>query len=919
MNVLYVDDSLLDRGLVRDALERDSNDFVLAEAATRKEFEELLLSRTFDIVLTDFNILGFKGLQVVDIVRETYPAMPIIMVTGTGSEEVAVAAMKRGVDDYVVKTADHIRRLPQTIFSVLERRTLRQAVQESEIRYRTLIEQLPAVTYEAAFDPDFSISFISPQVEAMLGYTAREWAENPALFVDILHTDDKDRVLARIREAHTNGTSLNFEYRMWRRDGTLVWIDNSAAVVRNGIDKHLRIHGVMYDLTDRKQIEVDLRNSESRLRAILDHTTAVVYIKKPDGRYSFVNRRFAELFHTSVDEIINKTDLDIFPEELARAFRKNDLEVLAVGGPLQFDEVVRQDDGLHTYLSIKFPLRDDEGVAYGLSGVSTDITDRTRVAEQTRLKLEFQNLVSGISRSFMNIDPTMVDGEIDRALMIIGNYYHADHAFAVMSPAQANSGASTYGWRKDAATPVWCDYHDVSAGDFPWIWRTLRSLELVVVEDIGELPVDAERDKAAMVARHVRSLAIIPMQYRGEIRGFFGVANTGNGDIRDAEAPALLRIVGDIFVNALEHRRSYMIIRESEEKYRQVFSAEQDAIVVYEKELRTILDVNESICNLYGYSRSEFLNMSYDAIATGAEHTGAGGSAEDTDAARQYAGVHNHKKKDGSVFPVEISRGAFRLQDREMIVAVIRDLTERRKMDERLYAAQRAVTLGMVTAGIAHEINQPLNAVKVAVDGMLYWMDRDRLPEPSQLQEKLRRISDQIDRVDQIIQHLRALVNLEEQRTFESVPLHNIIHRSIALLRSQLSAHNIRLEFDLGSDIPPVAADPLQLEQVILNLVGNARQALDETGIEDKSIRIQTRRDAVQVLLTVEDNGAGITGDPMRVFDPFYSTKDGAAGMGIGLPLIKTMVVNWDGSIVAENRDAGGARFVVRLRIFSET
>ncbi len=126
LRILYVDDSLFDRELVRDVLEKERRDFLVIEAASRQEFESRLDDGRYDLVLSDFNILGFEGLQVLDRVRAKAPALPVIIVTGTGSEEVAVEAMKRGADDYVLKTVKHIQRLPLTIHTVLEKKRLQQ-------------------------------------------------------------------------------------------------------------------------------------------------------------------------------------------------------------------------------------------------------------------------------------------------------------------------------------------------------------------------------------------------------------------------------------------------------------------------------------------------------------------------------------------------------------------------------------------------------------------------------------------------------------------------------------------------------------------------------------------------------------------------------------------------------------------------
>ena len=142
VRVLYVDDYPLDRALVRHALEVEGDGFELTEAASRAEFEAALARGGFDLVLSDFNILGFEGLQVLAAVNAMPTPVPVVIVTGTGSEEVAVAAMKQGAADYVIKTPKHIQRLPMTILAALEKRRLELESARARERSAELLEHL---------------------------------------------------------------------------------------------------------------------------------------------------------------------------------------------------------------------------------------------------------------------------------------------------------------------------------------------------------------------------------------------------------------------------------------------------------------------------------------------------------------------------------------------------------------------------------------------------------------------------------------------------------------------------------------------------------------------------------------------------------------------------------------------------------
>lgn len=148
------------------------------------------------------------------------------------------------------------------------------------------------------------------------------------------------------------------------------------------------------EVAERKSAQELLRESQQRLSAILDNSFAVIYLKDAQGRYLLVNRRYETLFHVERDNVLGKTDRDIFPPLVAAAFRANDERALRSLDALTIEEIAPQDDGLHTFISVKFPLRDTDGTAYGVCGISTDITERKRAESQLRTShsaLEFAN------------------------------------------------------------------------------------------------------------------------------------------------------------------------------------------------------------------------------------------------------------------------------------------------------------------------------------------------------------------------------------------------------------------------------------------------------------------------------------------------------------------------------------------------
>ena len=219
---------------------------------------------------------------------------------------------------------------------------------------------------------------LNPAWERTLGYTVEELMARR--YVDFVHPDD---VIATLREAERlnhGANSISFENRYRCKDGSYRWL-----MWRATPDAEQKvIYAIARDITERKELEEAHLRTEQRLQAILDNTTAVIFMKDVNGRYLLINRRWSELFHISPEAIIGKSDDEVFPADLARAFRENDLKVLAAGEPLVLEEIAPHDDGQHHYISVKFPLYDASGRPTAVGGIATDITDRKCAEEDLR-------------------------------------------------------------------------------------------------------------------------------------------------------------------------------------------------------------------------------------------------------------------------------------------------------------------------------------------------------------------------------------------------------------------------------------------------------------------------------------------------------------------------------------------------------
>ncbi|SIN72893.1 PAS domain S-box-containing protein [Singulisphaera sp. GP187] len=253
------------------------------------------------------------------------------------------------------------------------------ALRESEEKYRLLAEN--STDMISRHDPDGTYLYISPACRALVGYEPEELiGRSPYEFV---HSDDQLEVATTHEQILESTETSTVVFRVHCKDDHLIWLESTVRTIRDPLtDEVVEIQCASRDISARKEAEEALRESQEQLQAILDNSTAVIYVKDADGRYILVNRWYETLFKLPRDWILGKTDHEIWPRDQADAVRANDREVLRKGKPIAFEEEIPHSDGLHTYISIKFPLRTSSGSPWAVGGISSDITDRKRTEEQ---------------------------------------------------------------------------------------------------------------------------------------------------------------------------------------------------------------------------------------------------------------------------------------------------------------------------------------------------------------------------------------------------------------------------------------------------------------------------------------------------------------------------------------------------------
>jgi hypothetical protein len=359
-----------------------------------------------------------------------------------------------------------------------------------------------------------------------------------------------------------------------------------------------------------------------------------------------------------------------------------------------------------------------------------------------------------------------------------------------------------------------------------------------------------------------------------------------------------------------------------------VLDAAPDGVIIVDAR-GTILLANRQAHVLFGYGAAELVGQSVDALLPTALR---GGHAAHRDAyvrapRTRLIGIGLDllaRRKDGTEFPVEISLSPMATPEGVVVIASVRDITERKRIEADLRAlnedlahqreeaeraalalaarrAEKLAALGTLAAGLAHELNNPIGIMSSRIEVML--MEGETLPEHAR--EDLEVLHRQTQRVARITQGLLTFARTSTGER-EPVDLNHVVRETLLLAESQITKSGIKVTAELSPDLPAILGDADTLQQVMLNLVTNARDAVDAGG----EIRIVTARRDGMIELVVADTGRGIAPEDLaRIFDPFFTTK--STGTGLGLSLTHGIVREHGGTIDVESAPGRGTRFVL--------
>ena len=361
-------------------------------------------------------------------------------------------------------------------------------------------------------------------------------------------------------------------------------------------------------------------------------------------------------------------------------------------------------------------------------------------------------------------------------------------------------------------------------------------------------------------------------------------------------------------------------VTKSEEKYRTIFNTIPNPLFVLDRETLDILDCNDSVAAVYGFNKEDTLMTSFLSLFDEGDRKHY---ASEMRTSNILSSVRQVNKQGQTIF-VDIRISPSEYVGREVLLVTTSDITKRLMAEQQLIQAGKMATLGEMATGVAHELNQPLSVIKTASSYFMKKVNKKEEIEENILKTMAEEINSHVDRASKIINHMKEFGRKSEVDR-EQVQVNEVLNKALEIFSQQLKLREIEVVKELEEDLPLILANANRLEQVFINLLTNARDAIEEKWEdadyegEAKKILLQTSLKDGMVIIEVKDTGAGMPESvPDKIFEPFFTTKKAGKGTGLGLSISYGIVQDYGGIIKAETKKGRGSDFIIQFPVLSE-
>ncbi|WHS56482.1 MULTISPECIES: PAS domain-containing protein [Pseudomonas] len=778
---------------------------------------------------------------------------------------------------------------------------------DSELR--ALIDSVPALV--SLMTPSGELECVNVHNLQYMGTTLealKEWATS-----EIIHIDDRPGVIDSWARAISTGEPYRQELRIRRADGAYHWFVANGMPMRDESGRINRWWIITLDIDEQKRDKAliakalaEISASEGRLRSIINAVPGFVWSATPDGNASFLNQRWCDYTGIALEQACGTGWMPTIHPDDGDALQAY-WQTLASGEPGEFEARLRRFDGIFRWFLIRMvPERDGAGRVVRWYGENTDIEDRKRAEMLLAGEKRLLGMIAGgaplklILEALCELAEASFDGGVCSLVQL-----------DMKHPPQMLPGAAPH---LPASLMVGVDGSPMNEDLCPDAWVAIHN-EQVICSDLGRETRWPTWCSNA-VAQGLRASWSTPISsINGNVTGVLSILYRKPTMLGDDQQNLIAQFTQMASI-AIDRARGEAALRQSE-----AFLARAQRLsstgtfswrvssdeITWSEEIYRILDLDPGVKPTFAFI---YTRIHPDDVSTYKEMI-----RRQRQKGQDFEHEHRLLLPDGTTKHVHLVAHAMRDEEGELeYIAALQDVTQRRlseaalgKVRSELTHLARVASLGALTASIAHEVNQPLAGIVTNASTCLRMLGA-KPPNVDGALETARRTIRDGNRAADVINRLRSLFS-KNSISLEDVDINEAAREVIALLLGELQRSGVVLLPEFADGLPPVKGDRVQLQQVILNLIMNAKEAMSTIVDRPRHLQVTTGVQGRQVYLEVKDNGSGFElQDAERLFNAFYTTK--RSGMGIGLSVSHSIIEKHHGRLWARVNDTEpGATF----------
>ena len=686
-----------------------------------------------------------------------------------------------------------------TLSNITDRVQKGETLRKSQQNLKMLMDNTPAVIYRTINDGYATVDFVSKQVKQLTGYPASDFLSGKIKWSKLVVPEDVPKIEKVLAGVSSKNKKYSVEYRIKTSTGKVKWVMEKNFGVYNKSGKLEYVEGFATDITDSKNVQLALRQSETKYKTLYETSQDAITIVDPEQGFISANPTAIKLFGFKNErDILFKTADVVSPQfqpdgELSDIKIERMVENAFKNGSHIFEWQHKRLDGSEFLGTVLFTVMEQDGKRL-LLATTRDITEQKKAQEAIKNLLDFENLITEVSTSFINLPVERTDTGINIALGILSKFLKVDRSSVVLFSDDLSITNTVYEWCGKGMASRREQIKEFSTENFRWWITMLKKGNPVYMHSLDEFPKSAADEKELFAAMNVKSYVTVPLFFNKELIGFMNFYSIKTTKVWEEETISLLKIVAEIFVNTI---------------------------------------------------------------------------------------MRSHSQR------------------------------ELREYDAKMFRTEQLASLGIISANIAHELNQPLTVIQL----LLQQVKRALTKKPGDIAVVEENINDslsELTRAAEIVARFRTFARQSSPGSIEMIDVCRIAESLVKALSSGARKTVLKLSLKKPRKAVYVRATAADIEQIFFVLIENSIQAANPKVKNFLDINISCKKN--NILIDFQDNCGGVAQELVsKIFDPFFTTKPRQEGTGLGLPILKRIVKRYEGGVKYENHSGHGIIFHISL------